>query len=95
MKEMENQLRNLSSAQLRRAAEIIEKIEALEQELAALGRGETGLVKRGTRSATSNIESKRSDVKPRKQKVMSAATRAKIAAGQKARWAKFHAAKGK
>jgi hypothetical protein len=92
---MDNPLRNLSSAQLRRAAEIIEKIETLEQELAAMSRGESGSVRRGGISAKSGGDSTIPEGKVRKKRRMSAAVRAKIAAGQKARWAKFHAAKGK
>lgn len=63
---------NLSAAQLRRAAALQEKIEAMQVELASL-LGSSGPTTSG---------------KPAKKKrTMSAAARKKIAAAQKARWA--------
>ena len=75
---MSNQLSSLSTAQLRRAADLQEKIEAFNKELASiLGESAPALAKA-----------------PAKKKAgMSAAGRAKIAAAQKARWAKAKAAK--
>ncbi len=72
-------LLSLTSAQLIKAANIKDKIEALTKEL-------TGLLG-GSVSATKAA-------KPVK-KGMSAAGRAKIAAAQKARWAKVNAAKAR
>ena len=63
---------NLSSQQLRRIADLKEKIDSLQYELSRLANG-----------AVSGR---------RKKFGMSAAGRARIAAAQKARWAKFHAA---
>lgn len=64
---------NLSSQQLRRIADLKEKIDSLQHELTLLigGRGPGRPKKYG----------------------MSAAGRARIAAAQKARWAKFHSGK--
>jgi hypothetical protein len=71
-----NSLANLTATQLRQAAEIKEKIDALQYELARiLGNRTTPLSKVG---------------RPKGRK-MSAAARAKIAAAQRARWAKYHA----
>jgi hypothetical protein len=69
-------LSTLSSSQLKRAADLKDKIAKLENDLAAILGG----------SVT---------VKPAKKGGMSAAGRAKIAAAQKARWAKVKAAKTK
>jgi hypothetical protein len=67
---------NLSAAQLRKAADLTEKIETLNAELSEL-LGSDSTIKAGKRGP--------------KKGGMSAAGRAKIAAAQKARWAKFHA----
>ncbi|MGO8836735.1 MAG: hypothetical protein ACLQQ0_04880 [Limisphaerales bacterium] len=64
---------NLSAQQLRRAANIKEKIQSLENEL---GR----ILGDSTKSVTA--------VAPKKKRKMSAAGRAKIAAAARARWAK-------
>ena len=61
---------NLSASQLRRAANIKDKLTSLQKELTRL-LGSTDVA-----------------VAPRKRRKMSAAGRAKIAAAQKARWAK-------
>lgn len=69
----------LSAAQLRRAAALQEKIETLQSELASL------LGSKGSSATASG--------KPEKKKrVMSASARKRIAAAQKARWAKQKAA---
>jgi len=75
----------LSAKQLYQAAKIKEKIDELEKELAKL-----------LGSVPEPVESQS---KPRKKRGpkkggMSAAGRARIAAAQKARWAKVRAAKG-
>jgi hypothetical protein len=72
-------LLELSPKQLRQAARLKEKISTLESRLARI----IGSTKPVT--AVSDKPAKRG---------MSAAGRAAIAAGQKARWAKVHAAKG-
>ena len=65
---------NPSASQLRRAAALQEKIEALQQELAQILGGSSAPAAAG---------------KPAKKKrTMSAAARKKIAAAQRARWAK-------
>ena len=74
---MSNQLLSLSTAQLRHAADLQEKIEALNQELASI----LGA------SAPAPFEALA------RKGGMSAAGRAKIAAAQKARWAKAKAVK--
>ena len=67
---------NLSAQQLRQAADLKEKISALENQLSQL-LGSTTTVAKATK----------------KKGGMSAAGKAKIAAAQKARWAKVKAAK--
>ena len=67
-------LLSLTSAQLKHAADIKDKISALEKELASI----LGSASTITTPAPA----------PKKKRKMSAAARAKIAAAQKARWAK-------
>lgn len=75
---------NVSAKQLRRAAEIKDKIEALENELSQiLGNGQ---------SASSAPASAPASAKKR---TISAAGRAKIAAAARARWARVRAEKKK
>jgi hypothetical protein len=64
--------------QLRKAADIQEKIQSLQEELGQLlgGLGETGAIET-----------------PRKRRKVSAAGRARMRAAQKARWAKIERAK--
>ena len=69
---------NLSVQQLRQAANLKEQIEALENELSRL-----------LGSTTKPVAAKA----PKRKGGMSAAGRARIAAAQKARWARFKAAK--
>ncbi len=72
---MSNLLSSLTTAQLRHAAELKEKIDALNKQLdSILG---------ASVAATA----------PKQRKGMSAAGRAKVAAAQKARWAKIKAVK--
>jgi hypothetical protein len=76
---------DLSSEQLRRAADLKEKISALEQELAGLlgsPVATNGAVANGTSPVAAPAEKKR--------KKISAAGLARIKAAQKLRWAKFH-----
>lgn len=73
-----NSLLNLSPAQLRRAAELKEKIDQLNAELGQLLGGSPA-------SASS--------AGPGGRRQMSPAARAKIAAAARARWAKFRAGK--
>lgn len=76
-----NQLLNLTTAELRRAAEIKEQIDQLTRDLGSILDGRAGpaqassSTRRGTRA-------------------MSAEARARIAAAARARWAKVRAAKG-
>ena len=70
---MSSSIANLSAQQLRRAANIKDKIQSLENELGRI---------LGASTKSSNA------VAPKKKRKMSAAGRAKIAAAQKARWAK-------
>ena len=70
---MSSSIANLSAQQLRRAANIKDKIQSLENDLQRiLGAWIKSIAAVG----------------PKKKRKMSAAGRAKIAAGQKARWAK-------
>ena len=78
---MSTSLNHLSVSELRKAANLKERIEALEKELSRL-----------IGSAVSAAPA--TDGAPRKKRGMSAAGRARIIAAQKARWAKVHAAKG-
>jgi hypothetical protein len=73
---------NLTSKQLRRAADLKEKIDGLETELATIFGGDG-----------SGMPSPFKAPKTAKKKGMSAAGRARIVAAQKARWAKVKAAK--
>jgi hypothetical protein len=85
---MENQLLILSVSELRRAAELKERIDALNDELlSVLGGSHIG---NGFRAASTAGGSEVGSGKRR----MSAAGRARIAAAAKARWARFHADKG-
>jgi methionyl-tRNA synthetase len=70
---MSSSIANLSAQQLRRAANIKDKIQLLENELGRI---------LGTSTKSSNA------VAPKKKRKMSAAGRAKIAAAARARWAK-------
>jgi hypothetical protein len=72
----------LTSKQLRHAADLKEKIDGLETELATIFGGNG-----------SSIPSPFNASKPAKKKGMSDAGRARIVAAQKARWAKVKAAK--
>jgi hypothetical protein len=72
---------NLNPSQLRKAADLQEKIAKLESELAAI---------LGSESKPAPTVAK-----PAKKGGMSAAGRAKVAAAQKLRWAKIKAAKAK
>ena len=74
-----NHLLSLTAAQLNRAADLKNKIEALHKELA------------GILGSTASVVAQ-SASKPVK-KGMSAAGRAKVAAAQRARWAKIKTAK--
>ena len=67
-------LLSLTSAQLKHAADIKDKISALEKELASI--------------LGSPAKASTPTPAPKKKSKMSAAARAKIAAAQKARWAK-------
>lgn len=75
---------NLTSSQLRQAADLKDKIEALEQQLA-------GLIGTG-KQAQAPVEA----AGPAKsaRRTMSPAHKAKIRAAQQLRWAKHHVAKG-
>jgi hypothetical protein len=75
-----NSITNLSAKQLRRAANIKDKIQSLENKLNHI---------------LGSPEKTVAAVAPRKKRKMSAAGRAKIAAAQKARWAKAKGPKAK
>jgi hypothetical protein len=78
-------LNYVSSAALRQAAVIKEKIEALQNDFVQALNSTTVSISMTT-VPTGNVE------KPKKRG-MSAAAKKKIAAAQKVRWAKFHAAR--
>jgi hypothetical protein len=78
---MTTPITQLSSSQLRRAADLRDKIEALESELASLLGGAVT-----PKSSTAGAS-------PKKARFMSAAARKRIADAQRARWAKVRAAK--
>jgi hypothetical protein len=74
-------INNLSAKQLRKAANLKDKIASLEKELAKL-------------LGSAPVLETPAETKPaRKKRRMSAAGRARIAAAQKARWAKVKAGK--
>jgi len=73
---------NLSVQQLRQAADLKEKIVALEKELSQL-------LGSSAKAVAAPVVAKA----PKKKGGMSAAGKAKVAAAQKARWAKINAAK--
>ena len=75
-------LSELSAAQLRRAADLKEQIEKLQQELTSL------------LGAPASSQAAMAVPQPKKRK-MSAASRANVAAAARARWAKIKAAKAK
>jgi hypothetical protein len=75
---MSASISSLSAQQLRRAADIKDKIQSLEKELEQI-----------LDSSTEPV----SVAVPKKRRKMSAAGRARIAAAAKARWAKVKAAK--
>jgi len=79
-------IQSLSSSQLRKVVAIKEKIEQLEAELAAIagGSGDAAPAKRGPGRP-----------KGSGRRTMSAAARERIAAAQRARWAKVRASSGK
>ena len=73
---------NLTPAQLRKAADLQDKIAQLQSELTAIFGSESKAAHKAAKPA-------------KKKGGMSAVGRAKVAAAQKARWAKINAAKGK
>lgn len=78
---------NLSASQLRRAATLQEKIEDMQQELAALLGGAAPSGKRRGRKPAVLVE-EGADKPAKRKSGISAAGRKRIAAAQKARWAK-------
>ncbi len=81
-----------SLAALRRAIDISERIAGLEAELRAVLAGEGfGTARAGRKVATDAGAPAR---RGKKKRNMSPEARARIVAAQKARWAKFNAAKG-
>ncbi len=81
-----------SVAQLKRAIKIAEQIESLEAELAGiLGRDAVATRKAGRKPAAAPAEGR----KTKRKYNFSPEARAKIAAAQKARWARQKEAKGK
>jgi len=72
-----------------RYAEIQAEIAALVRQFPNLRAGAGKAVRRGRRAAAAAV----AELQPRKRRKMSAAARAKIAAAQRARWAKHRAAK--
>ena len=78
---MSTSLNQLSVSDLRKAANLKERIEALEKKLSQL-------IGSATKAESAPV------VTRKKKRGMSAAGRARIVAAQKARWAKIKAAKG-
>src|SRR3954447_1665226 len=79
-----------SAATLRRAIEISERIEKLEADLRAVLDGKQP----GEVAPSANVVAKAAPARRGKRRKMSPEARARIVAAQKARWAKFNAAKG-
>jgi hypothetical protein len=93
-------IENLSPSQLRKAADLKEQVEALEQELAGLTSFDSGngvpapvKAKRGRPAKAKPAVGTEPGKQGPKKGGMSAAGRARIAAAQRARWAKVRAAK--
>ena len=87
-----NDLLSLSAAQLNRAADLKEKIEKLEGELASLlGSGSPVAPKRGPGRPRKALTVGTVELPQTKRRKMSASARAKMAAAAKARWAKAKA----
>jgi hypothetical protein len=99
-------LNSLSSAALRQAAVIKDKIQSLEGELSRVLRGTTikvevtvpkgrpaGKTSKATAAKKKPATAKAAPVAARKKPKISAAGIARIKAAQKARWAKINAAK--
>ena len=83
---------NISSQQLRKAADLQDKIEELVAELAEiLSSGPS----KATPKAVKEPKAAKTTKAPKAKGGMSAEGRARVAAAQKARWAKINAAKGK
>ncbi len=84
----------LSSSQLRRAANLQEKIEGLQDELAQLLGGSSSKASKSSKSSKSYAASEAlvGEKPAKKKRVMSAAARKKIADAQRKRWAKQKAA---
>jgi hypothetical protein len=81
---------NVSAADLRRAANVMEKIEDLQSELnKILGGGDgSGIKRRGPKPKGGDVDKyKEAHGVAKKKRKMSAAGRAKIAAAARARWA--------
>jgi hypothetical protein len=73
---------NLTASQLRQAATLADEIEAKQNQLTALLSGGTNTLQGSNKGAKT----------PPGHRKFSPTVRAKIAAGQKARWARVHAA---
>ena len=78
-----------SAEQLRKAADIVEKIEALEAELTQLLTGPPAKAVLATTAGAVAVP------KAKKKRGMSPEGKARVVAAQKKRWAKINAAKGK
>ena len=97
-------MRNLSSSQLRQAADLKEKIEALNTELAALFGGKAPApieapaavdTPAAAGAAQASEPGEAGEPATPGKRTMSPAHKAKIRAAQALRWAKHNAAKGK
>lgn len=84
---MDNPLLNLSAAQLKQAAELKERIDALNSELSSILGG-------ATPAPSVTAATPKRGRPPGKRGGMSAAGRARIAAAARARWARIKAAGG-
>jgi hypothetical protein len=73
-----------------RYAELQAELSALVRQFPDLRAGAREMVRRGRRA----VSAAAAEFQPRKRRKMSAAARAKIAAAQRARWAKHRAATG-
>jgi hypothetical protein len=88
-----NNLLSLSAAQLNRAANLKEKLEELQRELASLlGASSSVAPNRGPGRPRKEITFVAAEPPVQKRRKMSAAARAKMAAAAKARWAEAKAA---
>ena len=83
-----------STDTLRRAGEILQEIEKLQQEMASLFGGSSGATPASARSGSKSVRASADAGRPAgKRRSMSPEARARIAAAARARWARYRSEK--